>query len=169
MSSAHLRTDVPALPSPLRRALVLIGLSLLMADGFAAENTESVSIEWEVPAERLRTAQSAVGFSSAQIRADEKSDKSTKGLPLLYILSGVVLLPELIKGLVEVYKDWAYGSTIVDATQGKLSISHDPKGSADVVIVKGNDGQISVYNNRKSFDASKWSELIASATRKSPK
>jgi hypothetical protein len=170
MPSEDLPSYAPALPSRLRRVILALGLAPFVSGRSMAESgssTEPVRIEWEVPAERLLSAQTAVGFASAQIHADEKSAKSTKGLPLLYILSGVVLLPELAKGLVDVYKEWAFGSTIVDATDENLIITHDPKGSSDVVIVKGSDGQTTVYDNRKTFDATKWAGLISTATRKS--
>lgn len=140
-------------------------LALLIASA-AVHAEDSVSVVWRVPGDRVGLARDAVHFSDGQISADESSIADSKGLPLLYVLAGVVLLPELAKGLVSVYKEWTSLTTVVDSSGGKLVITHDPRGSADVTIVKGANGQVTIYDNRKSFSSEKWLQILVAAVAK---
>ena len=134
-----------------------------------AQSEKEFKLTWTVPSNRVAIARASVNFKADQVRGDPASETDSKGLPLLYILIGVALLPEIAKGLVTVYKDWENGATIVDATGDRLTITHDPQGSSDVTVVKTDGGKVAVYDNRKSFDAAKWVEILTSATKKSAK
>jgi hypothetical protein len=117
-------------------------------------------VVWQVPGDKLEQAVEATGFPLDKVIGDESLGADTKGLPLVYVIAGLLSLPTLAQGLVNVYKDFVYGSTIVDASGKELKISHDPKGSADVVILKGKDGKVTMHEGRRAYDASKWLALL---------
>lgn len=129
----------------------------------AADAAGPVNVKWSIPEPRLAAAREATHVADEHISADESSVEPDKGLPLLYIAAAVLGLPVLAQGLVSVYKDWAYGSTVIDASGKTITITHDPKGSADVLVVKDKDGKVTVQEGRKSFDATKWLEILSHA------
>jgi hypothetical protein len=124
---------------------------------------DGVEVTWQVPAARLSQAVETSGFPRDRIEADATSVDDTKGLPLLYLLVGVMALPALAQGLVSVYKDFAYGATIVDASGNTLQITHDPKGSADVLIVRHRDGKTTVHDGRRAIEGAQWQKILTDA------
>ena len=144
----------------LQVAAVVAGVAGL---GDLARAAEGVEVTWQVPAARLSQAVETSGFPLDRVEADAASMEDTKGLPLLYLLVGVMALPALAQGLVSVYKDFAYGMTIVDASGKTVQITHDPKGSADVLIVRHRDGKVTTHEGRRAIDAVQWQKILTDA------
>lgn len=143
-----------------RVAAVAAGVAGLGGPVWAADEVE---VTWQVPAPRLTPAIEASGFPRDRVEADETSVDDTKGLPLLYLLVGMMALPALVQGLVSVYKDYAYGMTVVDASGKTLKITHDPKGSADVLIVRHRDGKVTTHDGRRAIDGVQWQKILTDA------
>ena len=122
-------------------------------------------MSWSVPAAKVNDAREALNFTSGQVSADPNSIEATRGLPALYILAGIALLPELANALVAVYKNLKYGRTIITCNHNaECRIDHDPKGPDDTVIVVPDKGlKVQSYPNRQSFDSTKWGDLIMKA------
>lgn len=155
-------------PTTIYRRRDLISIAILMAidNSLAQSNASGIAFQWKVPGERLQQAREATKLSVNQIYGDESSVDHTKGLPALYVIAGIIMLPELAKALMDVYKDWKYGSMVIDSRSDSLVIYHDPQGRADTTIVKSRDGTVLLYENRNSFDATKWLQLLLTATPK---
>lgn len=144
----------------LQVAAVAAGVAGLGDGAWAASGVE---VTWQVPAARLSQAVETSGFPLDRVEADAASVEDTKGLPLLYLLVGVMALPALAQGLVSVYKDFAYGMTVVDASGKTVQITHDPKGSADVLIVRHRDGKVTTHEGRRAIDAVQWQKILTDA------
>lgn len=130
-----------------------------------------VEFRWIVPREKLDEARAILGDAVQKVEGDPSTAPDTRGLPVLYVLFGLMILPEFAKGMVAVYKDWKFGATVVDASNGALSVTHDPKGNADVVIIKSTANSIvEVIDGRSRFDSAKWLEVLtrAQAAAKAP-
>ncbi len=130
-----------------------------------AENSPSIILEWRVPTEILNTVRTDLNVDSLQITADPNSLDETKGLPLLYIVTGAVLLPQLAKAILDVYKDYKYGPvTITQDASGKISITHDPKSSSRAVIFIDAKGNPTFQKDITNIDTNRWLALLTSAT-----
>lgn len=139
---------------------VAAGVAGLIGSARAADEVE---VTWRVPAPRLQEAMAAVGVPPERVKPDAATVEDTRGLPLLYIVAGAFALPVLAQGLVSVYKDFAYGMTVVDASGKAVQITHDPKGSADVLIVRHRDGQVTTHEGRRAIDAVQWQKILTGA------
>ncbi|WP_338416144.1 hypothetical protein [uncultured Sphaerotilus sp.] len=88
---------------------------------------DGLDVTWQVPAPRLSQAVKTTGFLRDRVEADAASVDDTKGLPLLYIVAGVLAFPALAQGLVSVYKDYAYGAKILAGASSETAASGDKK------------------------------------------
>jgi hypothetical protein len=143
----------------------VIVLQLITVEA-AASSEQEVRIDWVVPQSRLTAAKTPLQSANVKTRADTRSgDNPTKGLPLLYVIAGLVLLPDLAKGLIAEYKDWKYGTTIIRCTgAASCRIDHDPQGKPDTVVIKDDSNiDVSVYQDRSSFDSAKWIDVLVKA------
>ena len=130
-----------------------------------AADPARVAIEWKVPERQVDDARQHLRLTPNQVSEDKASVSEAKiGLPALYILAGIVALPDLAEELVRVYKKVVYGTTIVTCSaDGKCAIDHDPKGNDDTIVVKSGARVNVEIHNRKSLDSTQWMKLILDA------
>ena len=103
------------------------------------QETESIDIVWRVPREQVQEVREQLNFEG-EIKGDPSTIEDSKGLPLIYILIGIVAVGQLAKTLLEVYRDVKYGGIIVRSEgKGKLRIDNDPRLSSGTIIVQQKD------------------------------
>lgn len=98
------------------------------------QDTDSVDIQWRVPREQVRTIEDELNFDG-EITGDKSTVEDSKGLPLIYILAGVVAVSQLARTLLEVYRDLRYGGLVVHSKDGKVLIDNDPRFSNGTLII----------------------------------
>lgn len=141
------RTETQAIRlKVLTHGLATLLIAILAAFGGIADvtagDTPEVAIEWKIPGEGVDLARNDLHLTESHISADPTSVNDTKGLPLLYIVTGAFALPQLAKAIVDVYKDWKYGKVIITQdSAGKVLITHDPQSPGGTIVfidAKGN-------------------------------
>lgn len=112
------------------------------------QDTDSVDIQWRVPREQVRTIEDELNFDG-EITGDKSTIEDSKGLPLIYILAGVVAVSQLARTLLEVYRDLRYGGLIVHSKDGKVLIDNDPRfSSGTLIIIQGEEVKVIQDNNK---------------------
>lgn len=130
-----------------------------------AETPQTAAVTWHVTSEQLNVLREELKLKPSQIIADPKSVADDRGLPLVYIVTAAVLLPDLARALVDVYKDIRYGKLIISQdAAGKITIQHDPKSSnAELVFIDANGGHEIVERNTSTLDATSLLEKLTKA------
>jgi hypothetical protein len=103
-----------------------------------SEAATSVSVRWAISREDLEALGDTLKFDG-QITPDSSQGTDSRGLPLLYILVGSILLPHLAEVLLTLYQRLGPGIVVQDSDKG-LTISRDPAVPSDMMILKGKDG-----------------------------
>ncbi len=130
-----------------RRAVLAGFMAMVFARLFPerlvwGQESESVDIRWRVPREKVRTVREQLNFEG-EITGDPSTIEDSKGLPLIYILVGVVAIGQLARTLLEIYRDVKYGGIIVRNENGKVLIENDPRiNSGTMIIQQGDDVQV---------------------------
>lgn len=91
--------------------------------------------QWRVPKAHFKTVQDELKFNG-----DITHDNDAKGLPLVYIFAGAVLLPYLAKAVLALRRQMVYGGVVIDARGEKIDIQTDkslPGGAIVVVTTSG--------------------------------
>ena len=115
-----------------RRAFLsgLVGVILvhkLFEARLLAQENETVTIKWRVPREQVPIVRDDLSFQR-EIIPDKSTIEDDRGLPLVYILIGVVALRSLAKTILDIYKDARYGGVIVKKNEkGEIVIENDPR------------------------------------------
>ncbi len=158
-----------SIPLSPRRALMkcLLGVPMALAAGrLQAQSPGSaggVTFEMRLPAELLAPLRRSASYSKLDVTGDPATVDPTRGLPLVYLAVGVLLLPDLARSLLALYRDFKYGGTLIEVVNGKLVITQSDKLDADTVVIKEPSGKISVHRNRTAANLDKWTELLVSA------
>lgn len=146
--------------------IISIGMFLSFSNIHALPPS-SLEIKWTTPSEQLNTVRSALNNDQLKVKADPSSIDETKGLPLLYVISGVILIPQFAKAVIDVYKDFKYGQVIITQdSSGIVSILHDPKSSNHTVIFIDSKNNISFHENITTLDPNRLLELLIAALSK---
>ena len=103
-----------------------------------SQESESVDIQWRVPREQVREVRKQLNFEG-EVTGDLSTVEDTKGPPLIYIFVGVVVISQLAKTLLDIYRDVRYGGIIVRNENGKVLIENDPRLSSGTIIVQQKD------------------------------
>ncbi len=128
---------------------VIITHELLNRNLLAQEN-ETVKIKWRVPREQVRMVREDLNFQG-QITPDRSTIDDDRGVPLIYILIGLVSLEPLAKTLLNFYKDARYGGIIVRKNeQGEIVIENDKRlDKGTIVIDQGEEIEVIFKENNE--------------------
>lgn len=130
-----------------------------------AKDLMPITVEWRLPASELKTVRNELNLDQLQVSGDPASVKDTRGLPAIYIVSGVFLLPQLAKSILDVYKNWKYGNAIITQdNSGKLSIIHDPNSTGNSIIFVDKTGKVTFRENSATLDHATLLSLLVNAT-----
>lgn len=103
--------------------------------GDAASQGEAVQFRWRVPTVYFETVKSELHFEG-----EITQEKDTKGLPLLYVFVGTVLLPYLAKAVLALRREIIQGGVVIDTRSQKIDIYTDKSLPGGVIIVLTKDG-----------------------------
>ncbi len=117
-------------------------------------------MRWRVPRDQVPTVREEARFDGV-VTGDPNSAKDTKGLPLIYLFVGAVLVPYLADALLAVYRDAKYGGMVVVSKGDELVIENDPRLEGGVIVVKDAKG-VTIYRSKTVSDPN---ELIAALTK----
>lgn len=130
----------------------------------AAHAQASVTpFEMRLPVALLPPLRRDPAYAAFNVVGDPDSIDPTKGLPLVYIAAGALMLPDLARSLLALYRDYKYGGTVIEVRQGQLQITQSEKLDADTIVVKDAAGKVSIHRNRNAASLEKWTELLVSA------
>jgi hypothetical protein len=110
---------------------------VLVTESFA-QQTSPIGIQWTLSRSDLEAIRDSLKFDG-EIQPDLSKGTDTRGLPLLYILVGTIVLPHLAEALLTLYQRLGSG-VVVQSTDGGLVVSRDPAVPSDMMILKGKDG-----------------------------
>jgi len=112
-----------------------------------SQDNELVEIQWRVPKEQVATIREELQFNKDQIQPDLSSADDTKGVPLIYIFLGTVIVGQLAKTLLDIYRDARYGGIIVSCQDGEIVIENDPRLSSGTLIMVCQD-DVQVFQDK---------------------
>ena len=79
-----------------------------------------------------------------------------RALPIMVIIAGAIAVTELLKMILELYRQTYYGGVVIDTRQQPPMITSDPKIPGDMVFVIAADGRTTQYTGDQfSIDALK--------------
>jgi hypothetical protein len=79
-----------------------------------------------------------------------------RALPIMVIIAGAIAVTELLKIILELYRQTYYGGVVIDTRQQPPMITSDPKIPGDMVFVIAADGRTTQYTGDQfSIDALK--------------
>lgn len=153
--------------SIIKRRKFLVGLVLSLFfhrfsnQSVSAQESQSVNIQWRVPAEQVNTVREELNFEG-QVIPDKSTITDDRGLPLIYILIGAVALGQIATTLLEIYKDTKYGGVIVRKNKkGELLIENNANLERRTIIIEqGNEVKI-IFREKNDPKAT---ELIQALT-----
>lgn len=121
---------------------------------------QTVAFEWRVPA-----AQADIVRKNLQYQGEETPQADSRGVPVLVIFVGLVLLPYLANAVLALQRQIAYGGVVVDARSEVVKITHDKALDNGVIVILGKDGTKIVERNEIT-DPAKLIEAIGKAMKK---
>ena len=128
--------------------MAMIFARLLPEKLVQGQEADSVDIQWRVPREQVKTVEEELNFDG-EVTGDKSTIEDSKGLPLIYILAGVVAVSQLARTLLEVYRDVRYGGIVVHSENGELLIDNDPRfSSGKLIIVQGEEVKVIQAKNQ---------------------
>ena len=112
------------------------------------DNTELISIEWRIPREQVPVVRKELESFNLEIEGDASTVDDTKGLPIIYIIIGIVTVGELAETLLKIYRDVRYGGLIVSLDEdGEVKIENDLRLPNETLIVTSKD-EIEVFRDK---------------------
>lgn len=112
---------------------------------------------WRVPIAHRGTVQRNLLFEGSITPA-----KDEKGIPLVFIFVGVVLLPDLVHALLELRREIVYGGLVIDIRGPEIEIKNDKRLGGGFIVVVTPSGT-KIYERDQFADPS---ELIATLSKK---
>ena len=145
-------------------AYFMLSLAVLLIPLLSqAETQQRATVTWHIETEKLKKLREELKLKPAQIIPDPKSVAEDRGLPAVYIVTAVLLLPDLAKALVDVYKDIRYGQVIINQdAAGKINIWNVPEASNDTLVFIDAKGNIVFKDNIRTIDAKSLLEKLIS-------
>jgi hypothetical protein len=103
---------------------------------------QTVTFEWQAP-----VAQAGIVRQNLTYTGSETAQTDGRGVPLLAIFVGAVLLPYLAKAVIEVQRQFAHGGTVVDMRGPTVKITPDKALDGGVIVVVRQDGTTNIERN----------------------
>ena len=116
-------------------AVVVGFLQRLLIAKTAIGEDQSREFLWRVPKVHFETV-------NTELRFDGKisQEKDTKGVPLVFIFIGTVLLPYLAKAVIALRREIVHGGIIIDTRGEKIQIDTDKSLPGGVIIMVTPEG-----------------------------
>jgi hypothetical protein len=130
----------------------LIAYSIFVAFANGADVEPQTRFVWHLPGDRLGVAKDYIG-DQFESQVDTSSEDSTRGLPLILIISAIALLPQLAEAVVQVYRGYEYGGVLITSQADELQIKTDRRLPPGMVIVKSGNGITLYQATNPSADA----------------
>lgn len=152
----------------LRVVPTVVGATLFALGPVSAAQAQAgvTAFEMRLPVALLPQLRRDPAYPGLKVVGDADTIDPTKGLPLIYIAVGALMLPDLARTLLALYRDYKYGGTVIEVKQGQLQISQSEKLDADTIVVKDATGKVSIHRNRSAASLEKWTELLLAAAAK---
>ena len=96
----------------------------------APGNDHPREFRWRVPKVHFETVKNELHFEGKITR-----EKDAKGLPLVFIFVGVVLLPYLAKAVLTLRREIVHGGIVIDTRGEKIDIDTDKSLPGGVIVV----------------------------------
>lgn len=90
---------------------------------------------WRVPIAHFETVKKELRFEG-----EIAEEKDAKGLPLIFIFVGAVLIPYLAKAILAIRREIVYGGVLIDTRGDKIEIDTDKSLSSGVIVIVTPDG-----------------------------
>jgi hypothetical protein len=139
----------------MRRRDLLVGF--VAVTGFVVTGSRRVEpaegrlrIRWHLPRDKVKVVRKSLRFDGDVI-PDTESATDTKGLPFLYYVLGVVLIPYLADAVLEVYRDYKFGGLVVRVGDDEVLIGNDPRIDGGTIVILDDNG-IEIFNQRNIED-----------------
>ncbi len=118
-------------------AILLSFVAILTSKQIVQAKTEHIlRIVWRVPVAHIDTVKSSLVFEG-----DITEEKNTKALPLIYVIAGVVLLPDFVSSLVDVIDKIKRGGGLkIDARGDPIRVEIDPLLDRGTMIIVDKNG-----------------------------
>ena len=107
----------------------------LLRAATASENNGPREFRWRVPKVHSETVSNELRFEGEVL-----TEKDAKGVPLVFIYVGVVLIPYLAKAVLALRREIVYGGVIIDTRGKKIDIDTDKSLAGGVIIIVTSDG-----------------------------
>jgi hypothetical protein len=145
--------------NPLRRFLLRV-VVVGAAAGFAsstrvlAANADETpqSLRWRVPVAHVETVKNNLRFDGSVT-----NEKDAKGIPLMFVFVGTVLLPYLADAVLALRREIVHGGVVIDTRGPEIVIENDKRLDSGVIVVITPDG--TVLYERSDIEAP--TELVA--------
>ena len=105
----------------------------------AYSQSNSVEIQWTLRRDLISDVTESIQFEGS-IKPDISSEKDTRGLPLLYILAGIVSLPYLAEAILNIYREATTPGFVIRAGSGTLEIRNNPALPPNVMVIQNGSG-----------------------------
>jgi hypothetical protein len=119
-------------------ALVAGGMAPLIAPtlGMATSTEETPqNFRWRVPVAHVETVKNNLRFDGSVT-----NEKDEKGIPLMFVFLGAVLLPYLADAVLALRRDIVYGGVVIDMRGSEIVIENDKRLDSGVILVITPDG-----------------------------
>lgn len=133
----------------LARFVAVTGLFVTLSHRVEA-GEDRLRIRWHLRGDKIKAVRKSMSFDG-EVIPDPESATDTRGLPILYYVVGVVLIPYLADAVLEVYRDIKYGGLVICPRDGEVSIRNDPRIDGGTIIVCDDNG-IEIFNQRNIKD-----------------
>lgn len=125
----------------------------------SATHGKELAIRWRVPREHVEAVRERLRFEG-KIDPDLASTEDSRGLPLVYVFVGAVVLTHLADAILSLHRDLAYGAMVIEAQGDETVITNDPRFHGGTIVVRTADG-VQIFE-RDRVDAA---ELIGALSR----
>jgi hypothetical protein len=141
----------------LSRRTLLIGATAIGANvGFIRvcfpQGPQEVMVVWSISNAELQLIGDTIKYKG-ELQPVASAGADSRGLPLLYLLIGTIVLPHLAETLFVLYQRISGSGIVVQDSDKGLLISRDVLLPSDVMVIKGKNG-IDVKTIRKIPDSS---------------
>lgn len=107
---------------------------LLMAQTTSDQNRPR-KFEWRVPVVHFETVKKELQFEGVVTQ-----EKDAKGVPLVFIFVGAVLLPYLAKAILALRREIVHGGVVIDTRGDKIDIDTDKRLPGGVIVMVTPEG-----------------------------
>jgi hypothetical protein len=118
-----------------------------------------VQFQWRVPIAHYETVKNELDFDGTI-----EPEKDAKGVPLVFIFVGAVLIPYLAKTVIALCHEIKYGGVVIDTRGEKIIIDTDKSIPGGMVVVVSTEGT-EIYDKDEIEKPSALAEVLFKARR----